>query len=65
MKYKERDFKDHSEIKEVKYGLNIYDGKGNEYIISVNPLGEIEITANDGNLIVNPRYANQVIIKQE
>lgn len=65
MKYKERDFSDNSEIKEMKYGLEVYDGKGNEYIININPLGEIEITANEGNLIVNPRYANQIIIKTE
>nr|DAY73301.1 MAG TPA: hypothetical protein [Caudoviricetes sp.] len=65
MKYKERDFKDDTEVKEIDYGLEIYDGKDNKYVINVNPFGEIEITSSIGNLIVNPRYANQIIIKTE
>lgn len=65
MKYKERDFKDDTEVKEIDYGIEIYDGKDNKYVINVNPFGEIEITLSIGNLIVNPRYSNQIIIKTE
>lgn len=66
MKYKIRDFIDDTEVKDLAdYGIEIYDRKGNKYIINENPLGEIEITSAMSNLIVNPRYANQIIIKTE
>lgn len=34
-------------------------------IHNTNPFGELEITTNDGNILINPRYANQIIIKTE
>lgn len=65
MKYNETTYPLENNTKEADFGIVVYDGKGNQYHIDINPSGELEITANDGNLLVNPRYANQIIIKTE
>lgn len=65
MIYNETDYLSEEDKKETKYGIDIYDGKGNQYHINTNPFGELEITTHDGNILINPRYANQIIIKTE
>ncbi len=65
MEYIINDYKGDNKKNFSKYGLKVFDKEGNEYHIGLNQFGELEITGNDGNLIVHPRYANQVLIKTQ
>lgn len=48
---------------EAKSGVEVYDGKGNIYLIRLNKFGELEINGTDGSLIIEPYMSNEIIIK--
>lgn len=43
--------------------IYLYDGKDNQYRISLNKFGELEIQSTDGGLIVEPNVSNEITIK--
>lgn len=66
MKYREfLSGRDDYEFNNAKRGLTVVDGNDNEYLIQLNSFGQLEITSFDGNILVNPRYLNQILIKTE
>lgn len=50
---------------EANNGIKVFDGSGNEFIVTLNEFGELEVNGVDGSLCVMPRYGNEVIIKQK
>lgn len=66
MKYREfLNISDEYIFNDARYGLTIVDGNNNEYLIQLNSFGQLEITSHGGNILVNPRYSNQILIKTE
>ncbi len=43
--------------------IYLYDGKDNQYRISLNKFGELEIQSTDGGLSVEPNVSNEITIK--
>ena len=62
VKYKHED--QETEVTLAKYQrLYVYDNNGNEYAITANRFGGIEICANDGKISIEPSVSNLIIIK--
>lgn len=62
MKYIERLTYDEFEVKETKYGLEIYNDKGNRFIVQFDNQGRLIINSPYGNIFVQPQYANSIAI---
>lgn len=62
MKYIERLADDEFEVKETKYGLEIYNDKGKRFIVEFDNQGRLIINSPYGNIFVQPRYANSIAI---
>ena len=43
--------------------IYLYDGEDNQYRISLNKFGELEIQSTDGGLSVEPNVSNEITIK--
>lgn len=50
---------------EVKNGIRVFDGDGNEFIVNLNNLGELEINGLNEGLCIIPQYGNQIVIKKQ
>lgn len=50
---------------EVKNGIRVFDGDGNEFIVNLNNLGELEINGLTEGLCIMPQYGNQIVIKKQ
>lgn len=46
-------------------GIYVWDGNGEEYRISVNQFGDLEIYSSRANILVKPCVANHIVIKTE
>lgn len=62
MKYIERSADDEFEVKETKYGLEIYNDKGKRFIVEFDNQGRLIINSPYGNIFVQPQYANSIAI---
>lgn len=62
MKYIERLADDEFEVKETKYGLEIYNDKGKRFIVEFDNQGRLIINSPYGNIFVQPQYANSIAI---
>lgn len=59
------------EIRNRTFGNNIveansiylYDGDDNQYRVSLNKFGELEVQSTDGSLIICPNVSNEIKIK--
>ena len=47
---------------EVKNGIRVFDGDGNEFIVNLNNL---EINGLNEGLCIIPQYGNQIVIKKQ
>ena len=43
--------------------IKLFDGENHEYMIRLNDNGELEITSVNGNISLNPKYANSITLK--
>lgn len=51
---------------EVKNGIRVFDGDGNEFIVNLNNLGGgLEINGLNEGLCIIPQYGNQIVIKKQ
>lgn len=50
---------------EVKNGIRVFDGDGNEFIVNLNNFGELEINGLNESLCIIPQYGNQIVIKKQ
>lgn len=62
MKYIKRLADDEFEVKETKYGLEIYNDKGKRFIVEFDNQGRLIINSTYGNIFVQPLYANSIAI---
>lgn len=62
MKCIERLADDEFEVKETKYGLEIYNDKGKRFIVEFDNQGRLIINSPYGNIFVQPQYANSIAI---
>lgn len=62
MKYIKRLADDEFEVKETKYGLEIYNDKGKRFIVEFDNQGRLIINSPYGNIFVQPLYANSIAI---
>lgn len=49
---------------EASSGIKVFDGQGNIFILRTNKFGELEINGSDGSLSIEPKYSNEIVIKQ-
>lgn len=50
---------------EVKNGIRVFDGDGNEFIVNLNNFWELEINGLNEGLCIIPQYGNQIVIKKQ
>lgn len=62
MKYIERLADDEFDVRETKYGLEIYNDKGKRFIVEFDNQGRLIINSPYGNIFVQPQYANSIAI---
>lgn len=62
MKYIERLADDEFEVKETKYGLEIYNDKGKRFVVEFDNQGRLIINYPYGNIFVQPQCANSIAI---
>lgn len=65
MKIKKIDYHKEQETEEVRNGIYVYDGKGEEFRITLDQFGQLEIYSNHSNILVKPNVANHITIKTE
>ena len=65
MKIQVIDYSNEQPITESKNGVYVWDGKGEEFRITLNQFGDLEIYSNHSNIIVKPNVANHITIKTE
>lgn len=52
-------------IQETRSGVFVWNGKGDEFRISLNQFGELEINCSRKSILVKPNVSNEVVIKTE
>lgn len=65
MKIQVIDYSNEQPIIESKNGVYVWDGKGEEFRITLNQFGQLEIYSNHSNILVKPNVANHITIKTE
>ena len=59
------DYQNEREKINAPYGINVEDGEGNEYTVSLNKFGELEVNSHLGSMIILPSCGNEIVIKQK
>ena len=50
--------------KEIMYNsIYVYDGENNQYRLRINDFGELEVQGSNGAIRIEPRNANEIILK--
>lgn len=65
MKIQVIDYSNEQPVLESKNGVYVWDGNGEEFRITLNQFGQLEIYANHSNILVKPNVANHITIKTE
>jgi hypothetical protein len=50
---------------EAKYGLDVYNDKGQRYTIEFDNMGDLVVNSQEGALLVKPQCSNQISIRRE
>lgn len=50
---------------EAKYGLDVYNDKGQRYIIEFDRMGNLVVSSPKGALLVKPECSNKISIRIE
>lgn len=59
------DYQNEREKINAPYGIKVEDGEGNEYTVSLNKFGELEVNSHFGSMIILPSCDNEIVIKQK